>query len=63
VPGGRVIESAKFKLLYASNPPISQFGVFEWQRINSIIDAGDRYAIGKLDEYTTGKRWRKLSSL
>ena len=51
VAGVRAIESAKAQADLCFEPPVSQFGVFEWQSVDKIIEVGYRYALGKLDEH------------
>src|SRR5262245_9630807 len=51
VGGVRAIESAKCQADLCFEPPVSQFGVFDWQSVEKIIDVGYRYAIKKLDEH------------
>ena len=50
VAGVRAIESAKAQADLCFEPPVSQFGVFDWRSVDAIIDAGYRYALDKLDE-------------
>jgi predicted acylesterase/phospholipase RssA len=52
VGGIRAIESAKSQADLCFEPPVSQFGVFEWRGVEKIIEVGYRYALGKLDERT-----------
>jgi lysophospholipid hydrolase len=49
VAGVRAIESAKSQADLCFEPPVSQFGVFDWHSVDAIIDAGYRYALDKLD--------------
>jgi predicted acylesterase/phospholipase RssA/CRP-like cAMP-binding protein len=49
VGGIRAVESAKTQADLCFEPPVSQFGVFEWRSCEKIIEAGYRYAIGKLE--------------
>ncbi|MDP9131411.1 MAG: patatin-like phospholipase family protein [Candidatus Binatota bacterium] len=49
VAGVRAIESAKAIADLCFEPPVSQFGVFDWRSVDAIIDAGYRYALDKLD--------------
>jgi predicted acylesterase/phospholipase RssA/CRP-like cAMP-binding protein len=49
VGGIRAIESAKSQADLCFEPPVSQFGVFEWRSVDQIIEAGYRYAALKLD--------------
>ncbi|MGZ8488240.1 MAG: cyclic nucleotide-binding and patatin-like phospholipase domain-containing protein [Candidatus Binatia bacterium] len=49
VAGVRAIESAKAQADLCFEPPVSQFGVFDWHSVDAIIDAGYRYALDKLD--------------
>lgn len=50
VGGIRAIASAKTQADLCFEPPVSQFGVFEWQSVEKIIAAGYRNAFEKLDE-------------
>jgi len=50
VGGIRAIESAKSQADLCFEPPVGQFGVFEWKSVEKIIEVGYRYAIKKLDE-------------
>lgn len=50
VGGIRAIASAKAQADLCFEPPVSQFGVFEWQSVEKIIEVGYRYATTKLDE-------------
>jgi NTE family protein len=50
VGGIRAIESAKAQADLCFEPPVGQFGVFEWQSVDKIIDVGYRYAIENLDK-------------
>jgi len=50
VAGVRAIESAKVEADLCFEPPVSSFGVFEWQSVDKIIEVGYRYALTKLDE-------------
>jgi predicted acylesterase/phospholipase RssA/CRP-like cAMP-binding protein len=50
VGGIRAIESAKAQADLCFEPPVSQFGVFEWQSVEKIIDVGYRHAIERLDK-------------
>jgi predicted acylesterase/phospholipase RssA/CRP-like cAMP-binding protein len=50
VGGIRAIESAKAQADLCFEPPVSQFGVFEWQSVEEIIEVGYRHALKKLDE-------------
>ena len=49
VAGVRAIESAKAQADLCFEPPVSQFGVFDWHSVDAIIDSGYRYALDKLD--------------
>jgi NTE family protein len=50
VGGVRASENAKTLADLCFEPPVSQFGVFEWKSVEKIIEVGYRYAIKKLDE-------------
>jgi len=50
VGGIRAIESAKSQADLCFEPPVGQFGVFEWKSIEKIIEVGYRYALSKLEE-------------
>ena len=50
VGGIRASENAKAQADLCFEPPVSQFGVFEWKSVEKIIDVGYRYALKKLDE-------------
>ena len=50
VGGVRASEHAKTKADLCFEPPVSEFGVFEWKSVEKIIEVGYRYAIKKLDE-------------
>jgi len=56
VGGIRAIESAKSQADLCFEPPVSQFGVFEWQSVEKIIDVGYRYAIEKLEERSRSEK-------
>jgi len=58
VGGIRAIESAKSQADLCFEPPVGQFGVFEWKSVEKIIDVGYRYAIKKLDE-KSATLWQK----
>jgi predicted acylesterase/phospholipase RssA len=49
VGGIRALESAKSQADLCFEPPVSQFGVFEWQSVDKIIEIGFRYAQRKLE--------------
>jgi hypothetical protein len=38
------------------DPPVRDFGVFDWRSIDKIIDIGYRYALRKLDDSSTDVR-------
>ena len=44
----RQLESAKAIADLCFNPPVSEFGIFEWRSVDKIVDAGYRYAQMKL---------------
>jgi predicted acylesterase/phospholipase RssA len=48
VGGVRAIENARSQADLCFEPPVRQFGVFEWKSIERIIDVGYRYAVEKL---------------
>ncbi|HWH79561.1 MAG TPA: cyclic nucleotide-binding and patatin-like phospholipase domain-containing protein [Candidatus Binatus sp.] len=48
VGGLRAIESAKSHADLCFEPPVGQFGVFDWRSVEKIIDVGYRYALAKL---------------
>jgi predicted acylesterase/phospholipase RssA/CRP-like cAMP-binding protein len=48
VAGIRSIESAKAQADLCFEPPVNQFGVFDWKSVEKIIDLGYHYALGKL---------------
>ena len=48
VAGIRAIENAKSQADLCFEPPVNQFGVFEWRSIEKIIDVGYHYALAKL---------------
>lgn len=50
VGGIRAIESAKSQADLCFEPPVSQFGVFEWKSVDKIIEAGYCYALRKLEQ-------------
>jgi predicted acylesterase/phospholipase RssA/CRP-like cAMP-binding protein len=50
VGGVRANESAKAQADLCFEPPVSEFGVFEWKSVEKIIEVGYRYALKKLDE-------------
>jgi hypothetical protein len=50
VSGVRASENAKAHADLCFEPPVSEFGVFEWKSVEKIIEVGYRYAIEKLDE-------------
>jgi NTE family protein len=50
VGGIRANEIAKSQADLCFEPPIGQFGVFEWRHVEEIIEIGYRHAIEKLDE-------------
>jgi predicted acylesterase/phospholipase RssA/CRP-like cAMP-binding protein len=50
VAGVRAIETAKAQADRCFEPPVRQFGVFDWHSVDAIVDAGYRYALSKLDE-------------
>lgn len=50
VAGVRASENAKSQADLCFQPPVSQFGVFEWHSVDKIIEVGYRYAIEKLNE-------------
>ncbi len=50
VGGIRAIETAKSQADLCFEPPVRQFGVFEWRSVEKIIEVGYRYAIKKLDQ-------------
>jgi NTE family protein len=56
VGGVRANESAKSHADLCFEPPVSQFGVFEWKSVEKIIDVGYRYAIKKLDEPASSRK-------
>lgn len=45
----RALESAKSQADLCFEPPVSEFGVFEWQSVDKIIEIGFRYAQRKLE--------------
>jgi len=49
VAGIRAIEAARARADLCFEPPVKQFGVFDWKSVEQIIDAGYRYALGKLE--------------
>lgn len=53
VAGVRANENAKSQADLCFQPPVSQFGVFEWHSVDKIIEVGYRYAIDKLNEPAT----------
>ncbi|HLN88009.1 MAG TPA: patatin-like phospholipase family protein, partial [Candidatus Limnocylindrales bacterium] len=53
VGGIRAIETAKSQADLCFEPPVGQFGVFEWRSVERIIEVGYRYAIKKLDELSS----------
>jgi len=50
VGGIRANEVAKSHADLCFEPPVGQIGVFEWRRVEEIIEVGYRHAIEKLDE-------------
>ena len=48
-------ENAKAQADLYFEPPVSEFGVFEWKSVEKIIEVGYRYAIEKLDEKAKGE--------
>ena len=58
VGGIRAIKTAKSQADLCFEPPVSQFGVFEWKSVEKIIEVGYRYAIKKLDE-KSATLWQK----
>ena len=52
----RFLEAAKLAADYCLDPPVRHFGVFDWRSIDTIIDIGYRYALGKLDDSSTDVR-------
>lgn len=53
VAGVRANENAKTQADLCFQPPVSQFGVFEWHSVDKIIEVGYRYAIEKLNDPAT----------
>jgi NTE family protein/lysophospholipid hydrolase len=45
----RQLESAKAIADFCFNPPVSEFGIFDWRSVDKIVDAGYRYAQKKLE--------------
>ncbi|MGH7810181.1 MAG: cyclic nucleotide-binding and patatin-like phospholipase domain-containing protein [Candidatus Binatia bacterium] len=57
VGGIRAIENAKSQADLCFEPPVRQFGVFEWQSVDKIMEVGYRYAARRLeDSVHHGKR-------
>jgi NTE family protein/lysophospholipid hydrolase len=52
----RFLEAAKRAADYCLDPPVRDFGVFDWRSIDRIIDIGYRYALRKLDDSSTDLR-------
>jgi NTE family protein len=50
VGGIRASENAKAQADLCFEPPVSEFGVFEWKSVDKIIEVGYRYALKKLDQ-------------
>jgi hypothetical protein len=50
VGGIRFLEAAKSEADYYLDPPVQDFGVFDWRSIDRIIDIGYRYALRKLED-------------
>jgi NTE family protein len=50
VGGIRANENAKSQADLCFEPPVSQFGVFEWKSVDKIIEVGYRYVLKKLDQ-------------
>ena len=50
VGGIRAIANAKAQADLCFEPPVGQFGVFEWRSVEKIIEVGYRYALKTLDE-------------
>ncbi|MGE5218053.1 MAG: patatin-like phospholipase family protein [Chloroflexota bacterium] len=46
----RTIETVKVEADLYLNPPVSQFGIFDWRRVDEIIDVGYRYALTHLEK-------------
>lgn len=57
----RTIEAVKSEADLYLNPPVSQFGIFDWRRVDEIIDAGYRHALTLLEKRGSllfrGARW------
>jgi predicted acylesterase/phospholipase RssA/CRP-like cAMP-binding protein len=52
----RFLEAAKCAADYCLEPPVQDFGVFDWRSIDRIIDIGYRYALRKLEDSGAGVR-------
>ncbi len=50
----RTIEAVKTDADLYLNPPVGQFGIFDWRRIDEIIAAGYRYGLEVLEKRGTG---------
>jgi predicted acylesterase/phospholipase RssA len=50
VGGIRILEAARLEADYCLEPPVRDFGVFGWRKIDKIIDIGYRYALHKLED-------------
>jgi len=53
VGGLRAIESAKSHADLCLEPPVKQFGVFDWRSVEKIIEVGYRYGLEKLADDPT----------
>ena len=50
VGGIRAMDGGKSQADYCFEPPVSGFGVFDWNHVDRIVEAGYRYARQKLDD-------------
>jgi predicted acylesterase/phospholipase RssA len=53
VGGLRAIESARSHADLCLEPPVRQFGVFDWRSAEKIIEVGYRYGLEKLADDQT----------